>query len=455
MKDCLKHYMSEIKSLRFVVDSMHFCSSAGRKSLMQVAFMTDATDIQAKLDHTEIILKLIREAPSVMQAVSLQLEQLHDMSPILKNLRSNIVLGDVELFEIKRFTMLIQQVAKLLLPFDLAWIKWQDTTSILEWLNPAKQQTSTFYIYPDYDSRLPLLHQQLACEKEELKRQKLLWNLAMIEDEVRQKLSDKLRCHTESLQCNFDLLTYLDVLLAKARLVVDLHLTKPQINTKHIKFTALFNPEIKELLSKKNHQFQPVDICLTEKPCLITGANMSGKSVMLKTIGLAQLLFQFGFYVPAEAAEVTPVAAVLFSMDDTQSAINGLSSFAVEILTVQQMILKIKSGQRVLALVDELARTTNPEEGKALVNAFLQLLSKYKAFSLTTTHYSGIDAPCRHLRVKGLQFSKMPEKISPEMLPDYMDYTLEECVNCKVPHEALRIADILGVDAEFLALANP
>ena len=454
MMNEFKHYIAEVSGLRFIADCMHLQSSAGRNLLMYTSFITDTVALQTELDRTETMQKLKRETPTAIQAVLLQLEQLHDIHQTLKNLRSRIVLDDVEFFEIKKFTLIAQQVEKQLSPFGLAWLAWQDITAVLTLLDPAEQQTPNFYIYPDYDSRLPSLHKQLACEKEEQKRQTLLLNLAEVEDEVRQKLSDKLRQYVEPLQYNLNLLAYLDVLLAKAQLANDLHFTKPKIVAEHIKFTALFNPAIAERLQEKGHQFQPIDISLTETPCLITGANMSGKSVLLKTIGLAQVLFQFGFYVPATAAELTPVEAVLFSMGDTQSEMSGLSSFAVEILNIQQIIRKVKSGQRILSLVDELARTTNPDEGKALVNAFVRLMSKYKAYTLITTHYSGINAPCRRLRVKGLQFSVMPEKITPETLPNYMDYALEECADCEAPHEALRIAEIFGVDEEFLALAG-
>ncbi|MDR1345134.1 MAG: DNA mismatch repair protein MutS [Bacteroidales bacterium] len=453
MTNYFKCHITEVSGLRFVADRMALQSSAGRNHLMHMSFMTDAAALQTELDHTEAMLRFRREEPATVQTILLQLEQLHDIKQSLKNLHDKIVLDDVEFFEIKKFTIISQQIEKCLLPFGFVWLAWQDITAVLSLLNPSGQQTPNFYIYPDYDERLPLIHKQLAAEKNEQARQELLLDLAQAEDDVRQKLSDYLQQYIEPLQNNLNLLACIDVLLAKAQLAEDLHLIKPQITTDRIRFTALFNPAVAARLQQNGHQFQPIDISIADIPCLITGANMSGKSVLLKTIGLAQTLFQFGFFVPAAAAELTPVAAVMFSMGDAQSDMNGLSSFAVEILNIQHIIQKVKSGQRILALVDELARTTNPDEGKALVNAFVQLMSKYDAYTLITTHYSGIHAICRRLQVKGLQFAAMPEKITPENLQRYMDYTLEECSDRDVPHEALHIAEIFGVDEEFLALA--
>jgi DNA mismatch repair protein MutS2 len=67
----------------------------------------------------------------------------------------------------------------------------------------------------------------------------------------------------------------------------------------------LFNPEVAEALRLKNKKYQPVDINLTDGPALITGANMGGKTVLLKSVALAQYMFQYGFFVPARECSDT------------------------------------------------------------------------------------------------------------------------------------------------------
>ena len=105
-------------------------------------------------------------------------------------------------------------------------------------------------------------------------------------------------------------------------------------------------------------------------------------------------------------------------------------------------------------MVDELARTTNPTEGVALVNSFLNIMSKGGSFSITTTHYSGVKAECYRLRVKGFIPNKSQEKLSLKDIPNQIDYSLIEDKEEKIPNEALNLAQLLGIDEEFIEKAR-
>jgi DNA mismatch repair ATPase MutS len=122
-------------------------------------------------------------------------------------------------------------------------------------------------------------------------------------------------------------------------------------------------------------------------------------------------------------------------------------------LNINRIISETKSGKTVLALVDELARTTNPDEGIALVSAFVQMMSDLKVSSLITTHYSGIKTNCKRLRVKGLKNTSETHKVTVDNINDFMDYSLVESDN-NVPAEAIRIAEILEIDNDFISLAK-
>jgi len=171
---------------------------------------------------------------------------------------------------------------------------------------------------------------------------------------------------------------------------------------------------------------------------------MGGKTVALKSLCLCQYLFQFGFAVPAERAEMVPVENIVFCFGDDQDQQKGLSSFAAEILRIDRMIEMVESGAKTLALVDEPARTTNPTEGSALVSSLLRILSNYPNLSLVlTTHYN-VDSSARCWRVKGLvEDEKGYERLK-------MDYSLTESPDNEVPHEALNIARKLGVSPRWL-----
>jgi DNA mismatch repair ATPase MutS len=213
----------------------------------------------------------------------------------------------------------------------------------------------------------------------------------------------------------------------------------------------LTNPEIAATLEQKGRRFQPVSIAFGRETVLITGANMAGKSVLLQSLSLAQHLFQFGFFLPAESATLPIVDEVITSIGDRQSALSGLSSFAVEVLTIDRIIKTARDGKRVLALVDELARTTNPDEGRRMVNGFIRLSRKLGLTAVVTTHYSGLDVECKRLRVKGLRIPEGTDSLSIGHIADYMDYTLTETRDDEVPKEAFTIARLLHIDEEFLA----
>ena len=181
---------------------------------------------------------------------------------------------------------------------------------------------------------------------------------------------------------------------------------------------------------------------------------MSGKTILLKSVAFAQWMFQLGYFVPAQEAQLELVDEIFFSIGDQSSELSGLSSFAFEILFINEIIKEVKKGRKLLILVDELARTTNPTEGTIFVNAFLEIMNQYPNFCLVTTHYSGVTTKCRRLRVKGLQINNLQEIINPNDLNKYMDYTLLEIANEEVPQEAIKIAQILGVDADFLQIAQ-
>lgn len=177
---------------------------------------------------------------------------------------------------------------------------------------------------------------------------------------------------------------------------------------------------------------------------------MAGKSVLLKSIALAQTLTQFGFFIPATSATVAPVKRIAIISGDGEDESRGLSSYASEMLKVNDIVLEAQKGTSMLVLIDELARTTNPVEGQAIVCGMLEFLVKENVRAVITTHY-GIDMPVRKLRVKGFREERCTSgKVSVEHINDYIDYSLEETTARDVPHEAIRIAEIVGVNDEFL-----
>ena len=219
------------------------------------------------------------------------------------------------------------------------------------------------------------------------------------------------------------------------------------------KYTNLVNPRLKERNEKARMRYQPVDIDIHDGVCLVTGANMAGKTILLKSIGTAQMMAQCGLFVPAGKAVIKLVEGVATSIGDDQDEMNGLSSYASEIIKISN-ILKECRKREMLVLIDEPARTTNPTEGKALVQAIIRLLEGFSSITLITTHYDHLSTTCRRLRVRGFVEDMADVPLTPQNINRFIDYSLTEDQSDNVPHEALRIATILGCDEELISLAK-
>ena len=251
-------------------------------------------------------------------------------------------------------------------------------------------------------------------------------------------------------------MAYADFIFAKATLATQWALCRPEITdnpTPKASFTGLWNPRLKHRNEELGQRYQPIDIELMSGVCLVTGANMAGKTVLLKTIGIAQLLAQFGFFVPATNAAITLADDVLFCIGDEQNEMNGLSSFASEIVKISDTVSR-SGKERLLILIDEPARTTNPVEGKAIVQSVASILDRRNSITIITTHYSQLGLPCRKLRVKGFVENLADIPLSPDNINRFMDYSLLPVDDDDVPQEALRIAAILGCDQKLLETAR-
>ena len=454
----LRNIISTNAAMRFMIEDLELCSVAGRQLLLSQEMICNADDLKPEFENLSAILNIVRQEKFVktVEVIRQSMSQLLDIHGTIFNLGKAVVLDDIGLFEIKQFSLLSETVRENLTTCSCNLFELPVLQEVIAALDPDGQKLPQFYIYSSYSNELEHLRkkQQSLLNEDPQQAAVLRQQCLAVEDTIRQQLSLQLFDHVNCLQLAHENLAKLDILFAKALQAVRMDLVQPEIAEKTTVYTGLFNPQIKDRLRQKNKDFQPVDISLEKSPCLITGANMGGKTVLLKTVALAQYLFQFGFCLPAKEAAVVPVDEVFFSIEDDQSELSGLSSFAAEMLNINKILQSVRSGKHILALIDEPARTTNPDEGRALVFALLSLLVKANVRSLITTHYSNINVACRKLVVKGLQFSNLNEKVTFQNINNFMDYSLIEHDSEVVPHEALRIAAILDVDPELLEQAT-
>lgn len=283
------------------------------------------------------------------------------------------------------------------------------------------------------------------------------------EIKLREMLSNEIAKRRREIYRNMASIGRLDLILAKAKYAIDTNGVKPIIiNDHNINIIEGRHPKVEDFLKQKNLLFTPISVELDQGVACITGANMGGKTISLKLIGLLVAMAQYGLFIPAKRMTLGLSNYIKTSIGDMQSTDSGLSTFGGEIKVVSEAIEQ--ADEKGLILIDELARGTNPEEGYAISKAIVAHLMKKPSISLLTTHYDNVAdmEDVVHLQVIGL--SKLDfETIAKELkhsdgmdiINKYMDYRLRLVDKSTiVPKDALNIARIMGLDPSILSLAE-
>lgn len=191
---------------------------------------------------------------------------------------------------------------------------------------------------------------------------------------------------SEELTMIDDHLHHLDMVFSKAKYGAAIGATKPEISDiRKVYLPAAFHPMINPEEVVKN------DITIDEESLavIITGPNTGGKTVILKTIGLAQLMAQSGIPVPARDGSILPIFKKVYSdIGDEQSIEQSLSTFSSH-LTNTKVIID-NADDETLVLLDEVGAGTDPEEGAALAIGIIENLLAKQSTLIATTHYPQI-----------------------------------------------------------------
>lgn len=468
----LKEKLSAEPGFQYVIDNMELMSASGRHLMLHQPFFTDSNALINEYNNTERMIAALdnEELRPSLDTLRHQFMQLHDLTGTLANISRHAVLDEIELFEIKNLSHICTIAAKSAAELGIAdMLRLPDTKPVFHLLDPDNTNIPHFYIYDSYHPQLPEIRRQLkalqihidaiADDNDEKKNIQIKINDLIdkqndIQRLVMEQLSDKLQPHLQLLTTAHNQMAYGDFLLAKATITKQWHLSRPSLSSDgSTHYVSLWNPRLKHRNETLHQRYQPVDIEIFNGSCLVTGANMAGKTVLLKSVGIAQLMAQYGFFVPAQQAQISIVDDVAFCIGDEQNEMNGLSSFASEITKISSVLTRAKK-ERLLILIDEPARTTNPIEGKALVQAVATILDKEPSQTIITTHYSQLGLSCRRLRVKGFVESLSDAIVTPDNINSFIDYSLLPDNSDEVPHEALRIASIMQCDKEMLETAE-
>lgn len=204
--------------------------------------------------------------------------------------------------------------------------------------------------------------------------------------QILEELSDTLRPHAAEIANNAWIIGHLDLIKAKYRFMRDYKAVVPEVSgNRSIQLLQLRHPLIENAVANDLHFTED----LTE--IVITGPNTGGKTIMLKTLGLAQIMAQSGLPILADPGSRVGIFSQVFAdIGDEQSIEQSLSTFSSHMTNIVSILHQVDTAS--LILLDELGAGTDPQEGAGLAIAILEDLRLRGIKTMATTHYPELKA---------------------------------------------------------------
>ena len=280
----------------------------------------------------------------------------------------------VELYEIKLFCITVE---KLIESVDsLPELELLSVYKILDIIDPKCQRKFEFCIDDSFSNSILDIRKRKNIIEHKLyedysdtllsERNRIILEEKNEEERVCSLLSKKISVFTEDLIKNSQIIAELDLLICKSELLKKYDMAIPIItNDSIISFSNMFHPQIVENSRENGNDFVPLTMDIEYGSTVVTGANMGGKSVLLKTLALNVYLAMIGWPVFANNAMIPVVSDIKCIFSNNDNITTGLSAFGSEMKQLKDILENIVDYE--LILIDEPARGTNPYEGTAIV----------------------------------------------------------------------------------------
>ena len=198
---------------------------------------------------------------------------------------------------------------------------------------------------------------------------------------ILQELSERVRPHAAEIANDAWIIGHLDLIRAKVRFIQETGAVVPQVSEdQEIQLLHVRHPLVQNAVA--NDVYFGKDLTVI----VITGPNTGGKTIMLKTLGLTQLMAQSGLPILADQGSRVGIFEEVFAdIGDEQSIEQSLSTFSSHMTNIVDILGKVN--QNSLLLLDELGAGTDPQEGAALAMSILEDLRLRQVKTMATTHY--------------------------------------------------------------------
>ncbi len=467
---------------QYVLDSLRPSSPYGEERVRELrAFersergelLRQLGNVQRVLDRDELCQPALNKMLRVFMTVK------HLRATVHKCAEAS--LDEIELFTLKVFLLKSAEILPLFKEIQsvlqLDGVTFSDTTAALDLLDPEQNRVASFFISDNHSQLLRSLRKEKRALEEELrrlapgdekdevqsKRARVAAEEELEEMRIRKELSLALRPYLAAMEHNMETIGELDLTVEKARIARRYGGVMPVFTESSLEMTDMVNPKLSDLLKDQKKSFTPVSLALEKGATVITGANMGGKSVALKTVALNVVLAHCGFFPFAASAALPLFDSMYIVSEDLESVDRGLSSFGGEIVRFNEVIRRIENEFSFL-LLDEFARGTNPDEGAAIVQSVTQYLGGCNAVSVLATHYDGVVEYAKaHYQVIGLkeldvealsrELAGLSGDVGVTLIGRHMNYGLyrvEGKGDC--PRDALNICRLLGMRPDIVEL---
>ena len=461
---------------RFVMDNIELLTPYGEELARHPHFYGQ-DEKNALKDEQRNIAELMDEVGKNPDGINELMRLLMPIKDIRRSVESlNLrTLTEVELFEIKRFLLQLELIAPKMrgIGEKLNGIDIKAMPKALDLTDPDGTRSPSFYVSDRLSEKLGRIRRERREVDDRMKKDgatdELMarrTQLAAQEEEenarVRADMCDSLKAYRDDMMSNIRSIGRLDFALGKARLALKYNAVIPNVGGERFIIEDMTNPRFSSMLREKGCSFVPVSLELSRGSVVVTGANMGGKSIAIKTLALNTMLAMCGFAVFAGNAEIPMLDDVFILSEDREDAMSGLSSFGGEMKAFGDVLRGTEGKRNVLVLLDEFARGTNPHEGAAIVRAAATLFNNRGSYAVIATHFDGVaKLAIRHYQVAGLRNADvgvLRSKIGSggaDMLAEFMDYGLYEVdPSEEPPRDAVTIIHALGVCDEFTELID-
>ena len=259
---------------------------------------------------------------------------------------------------------------------------------------------------------------------------------------ILKKISLEIAAYFDVLILDYNTLTYLDMIFAKAEYSLKIDGVKPEVNqTGIVELIHAKHP----LLNVEHVVRNTISLGKNYQGMIITGPNTGGKTVLLKTLGLLSLMTKLGLLIPvAKGSQMMIFDNVFADIGDEQSIDQNLSTFSSHMKNIIHIMNQVTNHS--LVLLDELGSGTDPSEGSSLAVAMIEYLLDKECLVIGTSHYS-------ELKVHAFESDRLINA-SVEFDIQTLAPTYRLLIGVPGQSNALNIAKRLGLQDEIIQRAE-